>query len=107
MNKTTIEWCDNTVNLVGRNFKKFDEPEFRPEQLDKLKIKTPKNIFIGSMYDLFEDRVPHEWIIEIFKACEANPQHRYLFLTKNPYQYLEMKAKIYCPEKIICTSVQR
>lgn len=44
----------------------------------------PRTIFVCSMADLFGDWVPDEWIEEVFKACEAAPQHRYLFLTKNP-----------------------
>ena len=39
------------------------------------------------MADLFGDWVPDEWIAEVFKACEKAPQHRYLFLTKNPARY--------------------
>lgn len=46
--------------------------------------KTPKNIFVCSMADLFGDWVPERWIQEVFAACEAAPQHTYLFLTKNP-----------------------
>jgi protein gp37 len=36
------------------------------------------------MADLFGEWVPDEWIKEVFRACEEAPQHRYLFLTKNP-----------------------
>ena len=54
---------------------------------DPQKIKKPQNIFVCSMADLFGDWVPDEWIQTVFKACEAAPQHRYLFLTKNPKAY--------------------
>lgn len=46
--------------------------------------KKPRTIFVCSMADLFGDWVPDEWIAEVFKACDAAPWHRYLFLTKNP-----------------------
>ena len=39
------------------------------------------------MADLFGDWVPDEWIAEVFKACDAAPQHRYLFLTKSPARF--------------------
>ena len=39
---------------------------------------TPATIFVGSMADLFGRWVPDEWIREVFEACEAAPQHRYL-----------------------------
>ncbi len=39
------------------------------------------------MADLFGDWVSDEWIEDVFAACEKAPQHRYLFLTKNPSKY--------------------
>lgn len=52
--------------------------------------KKPRTIFVCSMADLFGDWVPDEWIKEVFAACEKAPQHRYLFLTKNPARYMKM-----------------
>lgn len=51
------------------------------------KWSGPRTIFVCSMADLFGEWVPDGWIEEVFKACEAAPQHRYLFLTKNPSRY--------------------
>jgi len=42
------------------------------------------------MADLFGEWVPDEWIQEVFAACERAPQHRYLFLTKNPRRYVDV-----------------
>lgn len=47
----------------------------------------PRTIFVCSMADLFGSWVPDEWIEEVFDACKAAPQHRYLFLTKHPSRY--------------------
>ena len=55
-----------------------------------LQLKKPRTIFVCSMADLFGDWVPLEWILEVFKACRAAPQHRYLFLTKNPARYASL-----------------
>mgnify|MGYP002521430648 CR=1 FL=1 len=54
--------------------------------------KKPRTIFVCSMADLFGDWVPDEWI----EACEAAPQHRYLFLTKNPKRLkkFELEGKL-------------
>lgn len=49
--------------------------------------KKPRNIFVCSMADLFGAWVPEEWIRKVMEACRAAPQHRYLFLTKNPDRY--------------------
>lgn len=60
---------------------RLDEPQ---------KWNTPKTIFVCSMADLFGEWVPDEWIEEVFAVCDAAPQHRYLFLTKNPRRYLTL-----------------
>jgi protein gp37 len=63
-------------------------PTFHRYRLNEpLKWKTPRNIFVGSMCDMFGEWVPDEWIQETFDVCRAAPQHRYLFLTKNPKRY--------------------
>ena len=64
------------------------EPTFHRYKLDEpQKWRKPRNIFVCSMADLFGEWVPDEWIREVFQACEKAPQHRYLFLTKNPARF--------------------
>lgn len=53
--------------------------------------KRQRNIFVGSMADIFGEWVPDRWIREVFNACEKAPQHNYLFLTKNPQRYFELE----------------
>lgn len=55
--------------------------------------KKPRNIFVCSMADLFGEWVPDEWIKAVLDACREAPQHRYLFLTKNPTRYDELEEK--------------
>ena len=63
-------------------------PTFHRYRLDEPQSwKKPRNIFVCSMADLFGHWVPDEWIAEVLKACDAAPQHRYLFLTKAPSRY--------------------
>lgn len=67
------------------------DPTFHRYRLGEPAQKTrPQTIFVCSMADLFGDWVPDEWIQEVFEACKAAPQHRYLFLTKNPKRYCTM-----------------
>lgn len=69
------------------------EPTFHRYKLNEpQKWKKPRNIFVCSMADLFGEWVPDEWIAEVFKACEAAQQHRYLFLTKNPARLCKMAS---------------
>ena len=63
-------------------------PTFHKYRLDQpKKWKEGRTIFVCSMADLFGDWVPDEWIEKVFEACKKAPQHRYLFLTKNPQRY--------------------
>ena len=43
------------------------------------------------MADLFGEWVPDEWIQAVIDACAAAPQHRYLFLTKDPGRYCDLE----------------
>ncbi len=69
-------------------------PTFHRYRLDEPGRWTrPSTIFVCSMADLFGHWVPDRWIEEVFKACKAAPQHRYLFLTKNPQRYNDLDAQ--------------
>lgn len=66
-------------------------PTFHRYKLDEpQKWKKPRTIFVCSMADLFGSWVPDEWIKTVFDACNQAPQHRYIFLTKNPYRYIDL-----------------
>ncbi len=68
------------------------EPTFHAYRLkEPLHKAKPQTIFVCSMADLFGDWVPDEWIEEVFAACMRAPQHRYLFLTKNPKRYVNLE----------------
>lgn len=65
-------------------------PTLHRYRLDEYKDKPARTIFVCSMADLFGEWVPDEWIEEVFAACKKAPQHRYLFLTKNPRRYKQL-----------------
>ena len=70
----------------------FDfDPTFHRYKLDEPQHwKKPRTIFVCSMGDMFGNWVPDEWITEVFRACDAAPQHRYMFLTKNFRRYAHL-----------------
>lgn len=70
------------------------DPTFHRYKLDEpQKWTKPRTIFVCSMADLFGDWVPDEWIRDVLDACRKAPQHRYIFLTKNPSRYVELYVK--------------
>lgn len=61
--------------------------------------EASQTIFVCSMADLFGRWVPTKWIVEVLDACLAAPQHRYLFLTKNPGRYIELDRLALLPRE--------
>jgi len=71
------------------------DPTFHRYRLNEpAKIKKTQNVFVCSMADLFGDWISEEWIEKVFAACKEAPQHRYLFLTKNPMRYINLSEKL-------------
>lgn len=67
------------------------DPTFHQYRLDEpSRKKEGQNIFVCSMADLFGRWLPTSWIVDVLDACLKAPQHRYLFLTKNPKRYVEL-----------------
>lgn len=75
----------------------FEPTLYRYRLFKPTTMKEPQTIFVCSMADLFGAWVPDGWIEEVFAACGKAPQHRYLFLTKNPGRYSELYRKNILP----------
>lgn len=85
---------DKTGRIIFAPYPFSFRPTLHRYRLDEPACWTrPRNIFVCSMADLFGEWVPDAWIREVFEACEAAPQHRYMFLTKDPKRYAELRAK--------------
>ena len=74
-------------------------PTLHRYRLSDYEKKAGRTIFVCSTADLFGEWVPDSWIEEVFAACERAPQHRYLFLTKNPDRYITLARKGKLPER--------
>ena len=86
--------------IKGNPYPYLFEPTFLPFRLKEPQQKTkPQTIFVCSMADLFGAWVPTKWIVEVLDACRAAPQHRYLFLTKNPARYAELDKLALLPRE--------
>lgn len=71
MNKTSIEWTDETW-----------APVVHPERLTvPLKWRKPRRVLVG---DLFHEDVPDEFLDRVFAVMALTPQHTYQVLTKRP-----------------------
>jgi len=54
-----------------------------PEKLtEPLRWKKPRRVFVNSMSDLFQDRVPDSYIDQVFAVMALAPRHTFQVLTK-------------------------
>ena len=98
MRDSGLHCLDNKID--GNPYPYIFEPTFHAYRLDEpRRRKKPQTIFVCSMADLFGDWVPTRWIVEVLDACEAAPQHRYMFLTKNPKRYAELDRLALLPRR--------
>jgi protein gp37 len=55
-----------------------------------LRWRTPQRIFVNSMSDLFHERVPTGFILQVFGVMRQAHWHNYQVLTKRPERVLEL-----------------
>ena len=103
-----IDWCDYTWNPISgckhgcpycylHRIGCDMTPRVHEHKLDEpFQYKNKKYIFVGSSGDVFGDWVDKENIEEVIKVCRDNPQHIFMFLTKNPKRYNEFEFPENC-----------
>ena len=64
------------------------------------KWKQGKLIFVNSMSDLFHEKVPFDYIEQVFNVMYETPQHRYQILTKRAERLAELAPKIFWPSNV-------
>ncbi len=118
--KSKIEWTDSTWNPVtgcskvspgckncyaetfaerwrgtpGHPYEQGFDLKLWPERLSlPLSWKEPRMIFVNSMSDLFHERVPDEFICEIFEVMVAAKHHIFQVLTKRSKRMFDWSEK--------------
>lgn len=111
---TKIEWCDEVFNpvtgctpispgcdhcfarrmatrLKGRSGYPAENPfavTLHPDRLEKpFSWRKPRRVFVCSMSDLFHEKVPDEYLFDVFgviAACSYLRRHTFMVLTKRP-----------------------
>jgi len=111
---SAIEWTDATWNPVSgctkvspgckfcyaeRLTKRFGQRDFtdvtlHPDRLDlPLRWRGPRMIFVNSMSDLFHERVPFDFIDQVFATMDRASHHVFQVLTKRPDRMVEWHGK--------------
>lgn len=124
---TTIEWTESTWNPVtgctkiseGCEHCYAERMAFRlkamgaaryqhgfdvrchPESLSlPLSWKTPRLIFVNSMGDLFHDKVPEEYICQVFQVMASARQHLFQLLTKRSERLRALAPTLQWPNNV-------
>lgn len=59
-----------------------------------LRWKKPQIIFVNSMSDLFHERVPDDYILEVFDVMNRASWHQFQILTKRPERLLQLDERL-------------
>jgi protein gp37 len=120
---TAIEWTDKTWNpTVGcnkfspgckhcyaevltkrfhQNFPNGFEFTLHLERLEEPKRRRkPSRVFVNSMSDLFHERMPLEFLKEVFRVMEECPRHVFQILTKRHELLLELSDELDWPKNV-------
>lgn len=72
-----------------------------PKRLDQpLRWKRPRMIFVNSMSDLFHERIPLDFIRNVFASMEEASWHTFQILTKRPERLVELADVLPWPENV-------
>jgi len=72
-----------------------------PERLEQpLKWKRPRVIFVNSMSDVFHERIPDDYVREIFAVMEAADWHTFQVLTKRHERMAELAPTLPWPRNV-------
>lgn len=84
------------LKLMGQqNYRNGFETTLQPQMLDlPLRWKSPKQIFVNSMSDLFHSDVPVSYIKEVFDVMHRANWHQYQVLTKRSERLMQLSSQL-------------
>ena len=72
-----------------------------PERLDEpRRWRKPSRVFVNSMSDLFHERMPINYLQDVFRVMRECPQHVFQILTKRHELMLELSDELDWPENV-------
>jgi Bacteriophage protein gp37 len=87
--------------IAGHPYEQGFDLRLWPQRLDQpQRWKRPRMIFVNSMSDLFHERVPVEFIQEVFASIEEAQWHTFQVLTKRPERVVELGRALPWPKNL-------
>jgi protein gp37 len=65
-----------------------------------LRWRKPRLVFVNSMSDLFHEKVPADFIVEVFDAMREAGAHEFQILTKRSARVLDLDAELDWPPNV-------
>ena len=109
-------WVTHTWNPISGKcqyncdycyMKRFPQKEIHLKEKE-LKTELGRNnfIFVGSSCDMFAEAIPKDWIIKILNYCKKFPENTYLFQSKNPLRFTELRNELISMNCILGTTIE-
>jgi protein gp37 len=87
--------------VPGHPYERGFELQLRPERLRQpLLWKKPRMIFVNSMSDLFHERVPLEYIQQVFRVMAEAQHHTFQILTKRHVRLAALSRHLEWPANV-------
>ena len=89
-------WARRLVETKLKNTEKYKEgfkPKLHPGEL-KRKFKHGELVFVSDMGDMWGPWVPDNWIMKVLDVVRKYPRTTFLFLTKYPRRYVELRDEL-------------
>lgn len=98
--KDSVSGCANCyAKTMTKRLKAMGQEKYKdgfkvrlhPNELTKpYQWKKPRLVFVNSMSDLFHKKIPLDFIQQVFKVMNENPQHTFQVLTKRAERLFEL-----------------
>jgi protein gp37 len=87
--------------IPGHHYEQGFDLRLWPQRLAQpLRWRKPRVIFVNSMSDLFHERIPEEYIAEVFDVMVRAPQHTFQVLTKRENRLADIAPSLPWPENV-------
>lgn len=87
--------------VAGHPYEQGFDLRMWPERLSQPeRWRRPRMIFVNSMSDLFHERIPDDFIEQVFNVMQDADRHTFQILTKRPERLSELAASLPWPPNV-------
>lgn len=96
-----MTFAERWRGIPGHHYEQGFDLRLWPQRLEQpLRWRRPRVIFVNSMSDLFHERIPDDYVAEVFDVMVRAPQHTFQVLTKRPDRLAQIAHALPWPENV-------